>query len=337
MWYDLKRFNVEGRGWENPNDYYSRLPAKAEGIVRGPVWSLGTTSSGMVARFVTDSDVISAKWKLKRDELGMRHMPPSGVSGVDLYVRHNGEWRWLAVGMALALENESVLRDGLPREKREYALYLPLYNGVETVEIGVSDDAIIETSPPRTRDIKPVVVYGSSITQGACASRPGMVYSSIIGRHLDISIINLGFNGNGKCEPEVCDLLAELDPEFYVIDCMGNPEVETIDERVRYLLKVLKENHPNTPVVLVELVHFQGQFLYNKPNTSVERNDILRKVYEDSKADWGNKLYYVDGKDLYGSDGEATVDGIHATDVGFIRMAEIIEPVIAKVLDDLKK
>lgn len=96
--------------------------------------------------------------------------------------------------MALALENESVLRDGLPREKREYALYLPLYNGVETVEIGVSDDAIIETSPPRTRDIKPVVVYGSSITQGACASRPGMVYSSIIGRHLDISIINLGLN-----------------------------------------------------------------------------------------------------------------------------------------------
>ena len=335
MWYDLKKFNVEGRGWDNPNDYYSRLPAKAEATVPEPVWRLSSSTSGMVARFVTDSDSISVKWKLRLEKLEMRHMPASGVSGVDLYVRHKGQWRWLAIGIPSAIENESVLRDELPREKREYALYLPLYNGVEYVEIGISDDATIEAAPPRTRNIKPVVFYGSSITQGACASRPGMVYTSIIGRHLDIPTMNLGFNGSGRCEHEVSDILAELDPEIYILDCMPNPEVEFLDERLRYLIKLLKEKHPNTPVVLVGLYLAPGKFLSKNPRYD-EKNRILEKVFGDYKDEWNGNLYYVKGSDLYGNDGEATVDGCHASDVGFMRMAEVIEPVIAKILDDLR-
>jgi hypothetical protein len=261
-------------------------------------------------------------------------MPSTGVSGVDLYVRYEGSWRWLGIGIPKALENESALASKLSREKREFALYLPLYNGVESVEVGVSEGATFEQAPPRARDIKPVVFYGSSITQGGCASRPGMAYPSIIGRHLDIPTINLGFSGNGKCEPEVAELLAELDPQVYVIDCMPNMDQSYVDERIRHLLDLLRQNHPGTPVILVENVIYQNMFIRTKtPEASLPKNKILRKIYEDLKPEWGSKLYYVECKDLYGNDGEATVDGTHATDAGFLRMSDVIGAAVARALD----
>jgi hypothetical protein len=336
-WHNLQDLNVEGRGWDNRDNFYCRLPAKAQAKVNGSLWRLAGHSAGMVARFVTDSPEIQVRWKVTRSSpLPVeRIMAPTGVSGVDLYVRFNGKWRWLAIGIPTGRENESTLVSGLPREKREYALYLPLYNGVTSVELGVMDEADLAKAPPRTRNTKPVVFYGSSIMQGASASRPGMAYPALIGRWLDIPTINLGFAGAGKCEHEVADLLAELDPQVYVIDCLPNMEPSYVDERTRYLLKVLKEKHPNTPVILVENVVQQNLFIRVKnPAKADEKSAILKKVYQDVVSDWNGRLFYVENDDrLYGNDGEASVDGVHATDVGFMRMANVINPVIEKALD----
>lgn len=337
MWHDLRTCRVEGRGWDNQEDFYCRFPAEAKSVVRPEVWFLAENSAGMVARFVTDSREIRARWTLKDPQnLGMWHQATTGKSGVDLYVRWEGQWRWLAVGDPASCQDGVDLIKDLPCGKREYALYLPLYNGVTSVEIGVADDASFEKAPPRTRTEirKPVVFYGSSIMQGACASRPGMAYPSQIGRMLDIETINLGFSGNGKCEHEVADLLSQLDPQVYIIDCMPNMEAIYIYERMTYLLNSLREHHQNTPVILVE--HPTYQYLYlkvNDPYDGKPKNEQLQRVYKDVKKDWGDKLYYIKGDKLYGNDGESTVDGVHATDVGFSRMIKVICPVLRKALE----
>src|SRR5262249_47654418 len=152
------------------------------------------------------------------------HMPATGVSGLDLYVKTEaGKWHWLAIGRPSKQSNHVSLVSGLPAGKHEYLLYLPLYNRVSSVEIGLAKDQKLEKAEPRPAERqKPIVFWGTSITQGGCASRPGMVHTAILGRRLDRPVINLGFSGNGKMEPEMADLLAELDPAVYVLDCLPN-------------------------------------------------------------------------------------------------------------------
>ena len=333
-WHNATILTVEGRGWDDTSEFFNRFPAKAKGVVDDGLYSLARCSAGMAIRFVSDSPEIHARWKLTGSSLAMPHMPATGVSGLDLYVRHNHKWRWLGAGRPEQQENTHALISGLSPEKREYTLYLPLYNGVTSVEIGIKTGSSINPAPPRTRSIKPVVFYGSSILQGGCASRPGMAYPSIIGRVLDIPTINLGFSGRGKCEHEVADLLAELDPELYVIDCMPNMTPDTIDERIRYLLRVLRDKHPTTPVVLVEQVPNRSVYAMDRDSrVGTQKSRILAKVYQDVQKDWGALLYYVKGGKLLGDDGEGTVDGVHATDLGFLRMADALMPVVRNVLD----
>lgn len=329
VWHNAQNLTIEGRGWTDTADYYNRLPARAKGKVPEGVWGLSLCSSGMVVRFVTDSPEINVKWKLNSSNLAMEHMPATGVSGVDLYVKHKGTFRALGTGFPRGVENEAKLISGISPESREYALYLPLYNGVTSVEIGIAKGSNIE--PAEKRSTKPVVYYGSSITQGGCASRPGMAYESIISRRLDVENINLGFSGSGKCEREVADLLAELDPEVFVIDCMPNMEASYVDERISYLLNLLKQKHPHTPVVLVEEAGGQNAYIWSDSPVSA-KNVILEKIYDNAKKDWGGKLFYVKGNDLVGTDSEATVDCLHPTDLGFQRMADVLTPVVKKAL-----
>lgn len=302
-------------------------------MVRPELWDLSRYSAGIVVRFVTDAHEIHARWKLTSSNLSMNHMAATGVSGLDLYVRLKGKWAWLAVGRPAGQENEATLISGLPDGKREYALYLPLYNGVTSVELGVPDGAVLDTAPPRTRNIKPVVFYGTSITQGGCAARPGMAYPALVGRSLDVQTVNLGFSGNGRGEHEVSDLLAELDPSVYVIDAMPNMSPDTVDERIRYMLKTIHEKRPDTPLIIVEHAIFTSAFTAAKGReASSAWNRILTQIYRDNEKDWGGHLFYVKCDKLMGSDGEATVDGVHPTDVGFMRMADVLTPAVKKAL-----
>jgi hypothetical protein len=332
-WYDSRHLTLEGKGFAEVPGPYDRLPVRAEGVVPEAVWSISGLSAGLCLHFVTDADRIGARWTLKRENLSMDHMAATGVSGLALYTRTaEGGWRWLGVGRPTRFPtNEVELVGGLPEGTREYLLYLPLYNGVTDLNLGLPPSAMLGRAPMRLH--RPVVFYGTSIVQGGCASRPGMAYPAILGRCFDVPTINLGFSGNGKMEPEVGAFVAAIDASVFVLDCLPNVGAAQVSERTEPLVRLLRTAHPETPIILVENITYQNAYLLAARNTrSVDSNRAYRKAYENLVADGVDRLYYVPGEALLGDDGEATVDGTHATDVGFLRMAEVLRPVLARAL-----
>jgi hypothetical protein len=335
LWFDARQFGVEGRGWNDTKSFYDRLPAKAEGRVRPPVWDLSRNSSGMCVRFVTDATTLRARWVLTESWLYLANMTAIGKSGLDLYVKTDRGWRWLAVGQPTAQTNEVTLVEKLIPGKRQYLLYLPLYNGVQVVELGFPAGAAVEEAGawgPGVR--KPVVFYGTSILQGLSASRPGMVYSAILGRRYNWPTINLGFSGNGRLEPEMADLLAELDPSVYVLDCLPNMVAEEITARMEPCVRKLRDAHPATPIVLVEDRTIQDAYLISGRMEYYHLKDraALKAAYERLRREGVKELYYIEGEHLFGDDGEGSVDGSHPTDLGFTRQAEIVAKTLGPLL-----
>lgn len=335
LWYDLKSLPIEGQGWSDTKAPYDRLPAKAEGVVRGPVWGLSRNSTGICARFTTDATAIHARWTLTSPNLAMPHMPATGVSGLDLYVKSpDGRWRWLANGRPTAATNEAALVSGLPAGSREYLLYLPLYNGVSSVEIGIAKESKLAKADPRPAGReRPILFYGTSITQGGCASRPGMVHSAILGRRFDWSVVNLGFSGNGKMEPELASLLAELDPAVYVLDCLPNMNPKEVAERVEPFVQTLRKAHPETPILLVEdRFYSDTHLLAGKRRHNEENHAALRGAYERLIAAGVKGLHYLPAEHMLGDDDEGTVDSSHPTDLGFMRQADAFAVVLEPLL-----
>jgi lysophospholipase L1-like esterase len=342
LWYDAKGLTVEGKGWTDTEWFYDRLPARAKGVVPDSVWSLSRHSAGLCVRFVTDTPKISARWKVLNSDLAMPHMPATGVSGLDLYVARvvptrndNGVWRWIGNGRPAGQTTETLLAGGIPEGSHEYVVYLPLYNGTESLDIGVVPTATISKAPahPAGND-KPILFYGTSITHGGCASRPGMAYPAILGRRLDRPTINLGFSGNGKMEMEMEALIAEVDAAVYVLDCLPNMSPEMVTERIEPFVTALRKARPGTPIVLVENIAYQaGAFLPASKAAYADKNAALRAAYERLTGNGIGGLHYVPGETLLGADGEATVDGTHPTDLGFLRMADALDPVLRKALE----
>jgi lysophospholipase L1-like esterase len=337
-WIDARELGIEGQGWAGDAlaAPYDRLPARAEGVVRPPVWSLSRHSAGLNLRFQSDSKTISARWTLRNDNLAMNHMAATGVSGLDLYARDDsGRWRYVGTGRPTEKSNEGELVSAAPEGMQEYWLFLPLYNGVEQLAIGVKENATIEKAAPWDSAKRPIVIYGTSITQGGCASRTGMAYTSILSRRLDWPVINLGFSGNGKMEPEMAELLAELDPVLYFIDSGGNMEPEEIDARCAPLVRTLRAAHPDTPVIMAEFVVLQDMWFEAPRRETYEgKNGAFRRAYGTLLAEGVQHLSYIRGKNLLGDDGLGTVDGVHPTDLGFIRMADAFEPMIRALLPE---
>ncbi len=324
QWHDAATLPLEGRAWNETAHSYDRLPAKAEKLVRAPVWDLSHHSAGMSVRFVTNATAISARWSLRGKRLEMPHMPATGVSGVDLYVKDEGRWNYLGTGRPTQVEkNEGTLIRDLEPIEREFRVYLPLYNGLEKLEIGVPQDAMFKAAPSQLKTNKPLVFYGTSITQGGCAARPGMAYPAILGRMLNMPVVNLGFSGNGKTEPELARLLAELDPSAYILDSLANLETAQVGERLPSFIEILREKHPTTPIVLLESVPYPDKSLVSKRNARfIGSNDTVRRIYNERREKGDRRIYYVPSHSFLGLDGEATVDGVHPTDLGFQRMAE---------------
>ncbi len=339
-WTDAKDLGVEGKGWSDTAAPYDRLPARAHGVVREPVWDLSRSSAGLCVRFNTDARTIWARWSLLGAGLAMTHMPATGMSGLDLYARcpeatdPHLRWRWAGNGRPEhQVGNEQALVGGLPGDHRDFLLYLPLYNGVTKLEIGVEPTATLTPVRATGEGARPVVFYGTSITQGGCASRPGMAYSAILGRWLDRPTINLGFSGNGQMEPEVASLLAELDPAAYVLDPLPNCSDQMVAERTEPLVRTLRKAHPTTPVVLVENISYQFDWLVAGNRQGVAaKNEVLRQAFHRLQAAGVPNLYLVPGPSLYGDDSEATVDGCHATDLGFLRISRALEPTLRTAL-----
>ena len=253
-WYDVRPLGIEGQGWADTKAPFDRLPAKAEKTARPPVWGLSRHSTGLCVRFLTDATAIHARWTVTNKNLAMPHMPATGVSGLDLYVKGAaGKWQWVANGRPSAETTTAQLATGLAAGEKEYLLYLPLYNGVSSVEIGLPKGGTLKKADARPAGAeKPLVFYGTSITQGGCASRPGMVHTAILGRSLDRPVINLGFSGNGTLDPDIATLLGELDASVFVLDCLPNLNPQQVAERTEPFVTALRKAKPTTPILLVE-------------------------------------------------------------------------------------
>lgn len=331
-WYDVREWGVEGRGWSQTERYFDRFPAKAKATVRDAVWQLSRHSAGMCVAFETDATAISARYKLLSPNLALPHMPATGVSGLDLYGRdEQGQWRWVAITKPTTQEVKATLASGLEPGRRAYRIYLPLYNGVESLEIGVPGNAAFQPIPPRSTNT--IVFYGTSITHGACASRTGMAYPAILGRRLDRPVINLGFSGNGRMEPAVGALLAELDAGVYVIDCLPNMSASTVASSAEPLVRQLRAARPKTPIVLVEDRSLTNSpFLPSRRAGHAANRAALKASYDHLLAAGVEGLYYVPGAHLLGDDGEAATDGSHPSDLGMVRMADALEPVLRPIL-----
>ena len=339
VWTDIRQFGVEGRGWDDTKSFYDRLPAKAERLVRKPVWDLSRNSAGLCVRFVTDATEIHARWAVTDSWLYQPNATAIAVSGLDLYVKMENGWRWLAVGIPKSQTNDVTLIKDLIPGKREYLLYLPLYNGTKFVELGIPTNCVIEKAPAwGAGERKPIVFYGTSILQGLSASRPGMVHSAILGRRFNYPTINLGFSGNGKMEPEMAGLLAELDPSIYVLDCLPNMNAAEIKERVEPCVKKLRAAHPAVPIVLVEDRTMQDSFLIAGRMEWYHLKDRaeLKAACERLQKDGVKNLFYIPGEHLFGDDGEGSTDGSHPNDLGFLRQAEIFAQVLEPLLKATK-
>jgi hypothetical protein len=286
----------------------------------------------MMVRFQTDASSIHARWDLLSGNLAMPHMPASGVSGLDLYARDaSGNWRWVAATRPTKQSIEVKLIQGIRPGLREYALYLPLYNGTESLAIGVPKGAEFKGLSPR--NTKPIVFYGTSITHGACASRPGMAHPAILGRRLDRPVINLGFSGNGRMHEEVGNLLNEIDAAVFVIDCLPNMNAESVAKRTIPLVKQIRTARPQTPIVLVEDRRFTNSWLTPMKAAFHDTNHAaLRQAYTDLKISGVSNLFYITGDDLLGHDSEGATDASHPNDLGFMRQADVFEPVIREAL-----
>jgi len=326
------KVGVAGLPWflENKGEFW-RLPARSKETFPPAVWNLSLDPTGGRIRFRTDSSTVAIRLEWPRPP-GMRNMHAFGQSGVDLYVR-DAYWG-TAVPDKDAVPGkvyEHVYFRGQPRAMRDITIYLSLYSPVKVVEIGLDKDAAMEAAAPFAT-ARPVVFYGTSITQGGCASRAGMSYQAILGRKLNVDHVNLGFSGNGKGEAALARAVAEIDAAAYVLDfAQNNATVESLAEVYDPFIGIVRERHPDTPIVAITPIYAAGEATGGRRNE--EMRALIRKVVSRRIAAGDTHLQLVEGPDLLGpSRVDGLVDGTHPNDLGFQWMAEGLVERLRKVL-----
>ncbi|WP_158859399.1 SGNH/GDSL hydrolase family protein [Lunatibacter salilacus] len=337
-WYDPLALSASIHGQLRGTVGYARLPDEAEAQVRKPVWNLSRHTAGMELRFVTDAATIQVRF-IPAGNIQMAHMPATGVSGLDLYMKNNGDLEWVRGSYSFGDTVAYVFRVNLAEQaEREFKLYLPLYNGVKNLEIGVPTDSLIKIIPPSSE--KPIIVYGTSIAQGACASRPGMAWPAIVGRDLGRTVVNLGFSGNGRLEPEILEHISNTEAAVYVLDCLpnlvpsGNWTENEIKSRLNHAVRFLKEKHPDTPVLLVEHAGYTDSLTDRERDGAVGQvNTWVREVYKDLLFDSIEEIYLLAKEDIQ-LDMDATVDGTHPSDWGMQQIASAYVEILNEILEE---
>lgn len=335
---DARQFQIVGKGLPT-SPVYQRLDTVLDRALTPAVKSLSKNSAGIAVLFETNSPYIKAKWSLKNGAY-YANIAPICHSGLDLYAWNNGKWQWAGVGRPGDREtnNANTLVENMDGQMRQYMLYLPTYNELTALEIGVAPEATLQRpASPKIDTTRRMVIYGSSILQGASASRAGMVYAAILQRRTGWDVVNLGFSGNGKMEFPVAELLAKMPASVFVLDCIPNPSEQEIKERAYPFIKHLLVNRPEVPVLLVEtMIRENGYFDQKVGAVTVAKNKAIREAYTKLKAEGYQQLYYLSADNLVGKDHEGTIDGVHLTDLGFLRQAEAMWPQLQKLMKKSK-
>ena len=333
VYHDASAFPLLGKATQNSATRYERLPDSLRNISRKPLWALGQNSAGLALRFRSNSTTIAAKWEVLLDR-NMNHMTPTGIKGLDLYCLQDGKWVFVNSGRPSGKVNEATIISYMKPVEREYMLYLPLYDGVTSLSIGV--DSLAEISGPEVQlpvREKPVVFYGTSILQGGCASRPGMAHTNIISRWLNRECVNLGFSGNALLDLEIAEVVAGVDASVYVLDFVPNANVQQMKERADKFYTIIRSRHPDTPVIFLEDPIFtHTRFDQRIAEEVAQKNETVNAIFQSLKKRGEKNIYMISSKDMLGHDGEATVDGVHFTDLGMMRYAEFFFPLFKKCI-----
>ena len=334
-WYDAATLPLYGKARQDTKELYERLPAEFEGRSREPLWYLGRNSAGLYVRFSSNASEIWLRWSAKFGN-HMNHQTLTGTRGLDLYVLSDkGEWRYLASGRPSldSKDCEQKVVGSMEAKWREYMLYLPLYDGLTKLEVGVDAQAVLEA--PKVdlpRHDKPIVMYGTSILQGGCANRPGMAHTSILSRRFNREVINLGFSGNALLDLEIAELMASVeDPAIFVFDYVPNAYDYLIREKGEQFFRIVRDAHPDVPVLFLEDPHFAHYEYDAGIKAEVDKKNAAQKELFDKLKKQGEKnIWYLKSDDMVGHDNEAFVDGIHFTDLGMMRYADWLAPHLRK-------
>lgn len=341
---DAMQFRMINTAFERTLE--SRIPLALKSVVRPSLWDRATCTSGVGFRFATNSTSVAVRYNLLTN-MHMMHMADTGIKGTDLYILDDdGSWQFVNCNRPCRIDSDirpredsiqsKVYVDKLDGKMHEYMIYLPLYDGVRWLEIGVDSAAVImqpQVASPRTD--KKIVFYGTSILQGGCACRPGMVATSILQRNLNVECINLGFSGEGKMDSCMAVAMAQIpDVAAYVLDPVPNCTKNMCDSLTYGFVNTLRTLRPDVPIFMVE-----GP-MYSYAKYSAFYSEYLpRKNYEYHKnflrlrAENPHNLYYIGSDGLWGPDNEGSVDGIHLTDIGFYFYAQKLEPYLRAVLE----
>lgn len=330
-WFDVRQapFSLFGIQYDEGQGCFVRLPqAVADAVSPGVSWLNRHTAGGRVC-FQTDSPLIAIEAQLDYPGI-MPHMPLAGQSGFDLY-RNSGEGdRYLATFMPPPAWQDSygasARTGGGPAA---YTVHFPLYNGVKALYIAIQKGASLAAAHPYV-DAPPIVFYGSSITQGGCASRPGNSYEAILSRRLHRDHVNLGFSGSCRAEPAMADYLAALPMSAFVCDYDHNaPHAEHLRQTHLPLYRAVRRGHADIPIVFMSApdIRLRG-------GEWEERRAIIRATYQEALAEGDRRVWFVDGETLFaGEEWDAcTVDGCHPNDLGFFRMAMGVEGALRTAL-----
>ena len=324
-WRDGKALALEGRGFPQ-STLYTRLPEKWKGVVPDAVWKLSRTSIDVNVRFVTDSDEVVVRWEVPKGYRPHPQITLNGTQGVDVYMRaEDGKWKHRRVGAPDVETGRGELR--VPwTPGAECLVYLPMRVSPLSFSVGVKKGRRFGPARPH-RLAKPVVHYGTSIVHGGRASRPGMAFTAIMARRLDVELVNLGFPGHGRMEPPMADVLAEIDAALYIVDCDWNMDVKMQRERYEPFVRKLKALRPETPILLcggcTEKPAPRPQEVYAK--------GVYDKLKAEDPAKWEN-LHFLSGVNQLPNDSDCTTDHCHPNDYGFMQMGPVYAQAVKKIL-----
>lgn len=305
---------------------WRRIPEEVAEQVSEGVKRLNFNTAGGRIRFRTDSEYVAVRAK-PREAGGMPHMAMTGIAGCDLYVDGVFAGCYQPNNMTGTIyEGLIALQPGMKR----ITINLPLYNGLSNITIGLSKNAALEEPEPYAIE-PPVVFYGSSITQGGCASRPGNGYQAILSRTLDMDYVNLGFSGRGKAEDAIVEYVSNLNMSALVLDYDHNaPTAQYLEMTHERFYRAVREKHPDMPILLLSKPDIDNPF-----TDAPARRAVIEKTYENAVNAGDKKIWFLGGEKLFEGENrwDCTVDGVHPNDFGFHRMAAAILPCLREMLE----
>lgn len=327
---DAADFTVVNKGHNN-GQVYHRVDTLKYPTLTPRMKQYFSFPTGIALRFRTNSPEILAKWKTRHIH-DRYNTPATATKGLDLYIMKDGKWLWAGLGRPKSMKKDAScsMVANMDDSMKECLLYLPLFDELDELEIGVTEDAIIESDGGFKR--APIVAMGSSYTHGAANSRPGMPWPAQLSRRLGVDIANFGTSGICKLEPVLADIIADTDADMFIFDTFSNPSAKEIHERFVPFVKRVREAHPNTPLVFLQ-TFMRDNANFDMKNKNFE--DAKRKAAEEEleaimKTD--KNIYFLNPGLYNGDDRESTADGTHPSDLGYYRAVNNIEPKIREIM-----